>query len=142
MGTREADLRLSLSYVSRTYFADFPNRGMINEGWCYVWAWLIKLAHPEVLLWTSQSADADHAFIQCGHLYYDSQSPRGVRRIESLRFFREYPLDRKDGKLISTDSLQEFQRLWACGGPEFDTQRLPRWPTTLPLLRGTEVRSG
>jgi hypothetical protein len=57
----------------------------INEGWCYKWALAVFFATPGSKLYTSR---AGHAFVKVGNRFYDSESIRGVKKPENLKYFK------------------------------------------------------
>ena len=72
-------MRLDLRYITRRYFHDFDDIAVINDGWCFVWAWMAKLHHPHARLATLSEAITQraHAFVWIGDLAYDAERPRG-----------------------------------------------------------------
>lgn len=128
----EVDLR----WITRKYFWDFDDPAVINSGWCYVWAWLAWLAHPDAQLITfhdhekDRSAYEQHAFVQIGELYYDSSRPAGCKVVTEMEFFEDFH-DHVREKWIMRMTPEQFKSWWGKGS-EFDDQDLPRWPTVLP----------
>lgn len=59
----------------------------INNGWCYLWACVVKRYLPEADLITVKGKGG-HVFIKLGDRYYDSESIRGVKDWKKLNFFK------------------------------------------------------
>ncbi len=122
-----------LSVITTTYFYDFEDPEIINAGWCWVWAWLAHLAHPNAQLRTVDTSQCAHAFVKIGSLYYDSLNPLGVRTVRSMRFFVEEGFVVTPGDVLR-QTPEEFMEHWkyAAKSKGFESQLLPVWPRTLP----------
>jgi hypothetical protein len=123
---------LDLTWITETYFRSFEDRNQINDGWCYVWAWLAKLAHPEAqLISFDGGVDGAHAFIQIGDLYFDSSFPCGAVDPVQFAFFNGEPFSSPDDGYLLHQTPQEFKAWWR-GAKEFWDLGLPRFPAKLP----------
>ncbi len=117
-------MEYDLSWITDSYFSNFEDKDVINEGWCYVWAWLGRRAYPEAELYTFEGEDCSHAFLKIGDLWFDSSQPRGVYHPSSLKFFEEFIFaDEKTWKQFQ----HEFKKYWG-GGVHFIDQGLKPWP--------------
>lgn len=126
---------IDLAWLTERYFYDFGDPDVINSGWCYVWAWLAKLAHPEAQLLvyhddSAPSAYCQHAFVQIGDLYFDSSKPTGTPHADTLQFFREDGTRIKE-RYLHRMSPEGFKNWWGRGA-EFETQCIRAWPDELP----------
>lgn len=74
----------------------------VNEGHCYVWAWIVAAFVPQAALWSDTlrflpwSEDGErpyayHAFPRIGNRFFDSESPHGVLDPAELKCFKRCP---------------------------------------------------
>ena len=125
---------LDLTFITDGYFWDFEDPDVINTGWCYVWAWLARLAFPaaKLLVYDDPGRHDGHAFIELHGLYYDSSKPTGCKTVEELKFFEEYSITNA-GPHVRFLSDDRFKMFWnGCGKPAFETQGLEPWPEIMP----------
>ncbi len=99
--------RLNLSWIFKQHFAFHRHPKYVNEGDCYIWAYIAFLENPGALLFSTWH----HAFIKIGNLYYDSESPQGVRHWKELAFYRKYPRTTRN-PLFSFRNPEKFIKFW------------------------------
>jgi hypothetical protein len=121
---------LDLRPITHRYFSDFEDPDVINTGWCYVWAWLAKLRHPEAQLVIYDEFLDGHACVRIGDLYYDSSQPLGVRDISQLEWFDGLQASPWKIVIVSPEQFRAFR--WNRVDEHFAVQGLVSWPTKLP----------
>lgn len=122
-----------LSWVTRIYLNDFEDPDVMDTGWCYVWAWLAKLGHPEAqLVIYDESLREAHALVLLDGRYYDRSRPRGVKDPRRLRWFEGREFGEWNLMIVSPDEFRRFR--WNRVEDHFGTQDLPPWPRR--LIRG------
>ena len=113
MSTKHYNLR----HITREHFADIDPE-QINSGLCCDWAWTVKKQYAEAQLFEWVTGDVKyawgHAFVKIDNLYYDSESPTGVRDWRELGFIRRLP---EDGDCVTCGRLalipvKRFRREW------------------------------
>jgi hypothetical protein len=109
--------RYNLDHITREHFADI-DPVYINSGMCCDWAWTVKKQYTEAQLFEWVAGDKTHAwghaFVKLADLYYDSESPTGVRDWRELGFIRRLP---EDGDCVthgrfSSIPVKRFRREW------------------------------
>lgn len=122
-----------LSWVTRIYLNDFEDPDVMDQGWCYVWAWLAKLGHPDaqLMIYDASLRDA-HALILLDGRYYDRSRPRGVKDPGRLHWFSSSGIAVHEWNLVAVtpDTFRRFR--WSRVEHHFGTQELPPWPSALP----------
>jgi hypothetical protein len=120
-----------LSWVTRIYLNDFDDPDVMDQGWCYVWAWLAKLGHPDaqLVIYDASLHDA-HALILLDDRYYDRSKPRGVKDPRKLRWFNGRKFQEWDLEIVAPDRFRSFR--WSHVEHNFGTQGLLPWPSALP----------
>lgn len=101
---------LNLKSVRAVYFPSL-NARQINRGDCYRWAYVVKRMFSKAIL-CSDLYEGTHAFIRIEGLYYDSQSPLGVRHWRNLAFYRSDSAASIKRLNVTETGVTEFQRLW------------------------------
>lgn len=66
---------LDVGFINRTFFSDYYDVSVINQGECFRWAYIAYRLYNDVELWDIPS----HAFVRSKTtgLYYDSETPDG-----------------------------------------------------------------
>lgn len=127
---------LNLTWITETYFSEFEDRNQINDGWCYVWAWLASLAYPEAqLISFDGGSEGAHAFIQIGDLYFDSSFPCGAIDPIQLNYFDGTVFSSPDDGYLLYQTPDEYKGWWR-GVEEFEDLGLPAFPDKLPKRMG------
>lgn len=108
----------------------------INAGHCYVWAWIVAAHVSSAKLWAdTKRLDpwdrpyAYHAFPRIGNLFFDSDSPQGVRDPASLRCFCVNPRhpEKTVRELCEQHTPKSFWDYWndaSYGGFEYKLDEL------------------
>lgn len=129
-----------LTHITKTYFWDFEDELVINAGWCFVWAWMAHLHHPELHLttWAHKGNGpfcADHAVVRDREgLWYDSSQPLGTEDPMLLSIFEEEYSDSsvlfRDYNILLRQSPESFMNFWGGGTNqhEWKSQGLRTWP--------------
>lgn len=128
--------RPNLAWITHVWFWDFQDKSLINSGFCYLWAWIAHLAHPEAKLcyWDCPTKWSTlryvHAFVKIGDLYFDSSRPCGVRDWRRLKFFLDEEWGPGEFKIIPP---RVFPSLFPFLSSErFRDQGLEPWCQHLP----------
>lgn len=131
--------RYDLSFITKRYFDDFEDPSVINDGWCYVWAWMARVHRPrlELATYIEHYDGSTHALIvDSSGRYYDSGAPRGTFELAELDYWasdlRE-GIPPPDPKRVHIRTPEKFRADWGAGH-NFDDQGLPRW-CTRPLTK-------
>lgn len=67
---------LDVKFINRTFFPnDLNNVSAINDGRCFLWAYVCFHFYKNVQLWTYGS----HAFVRYKSKFYDSETFKGVK---------------------------------------------------------------
>lgn len=61
------------SLVTKEFFSDYKDVSVINEGECFIWAYLAHHIFIDVELWYNSS----HAFVKHRGRFYDSETLKG-----------------------------------------------------------------
>lgn len=103
----------NLSFVFDNHVSKIVSRGLVNLGFCYVWAWVAKIYLPEADLCSDSSGF--HAFIRLDGKFYDSNRP--VLGTEDWRKLRTYK-DLGDPKIkgVLYQQPRAFFRFWSLRG--------------------------
>lgn len=128
-----------LQRITTRYFGDFDHPGMINMGWCYVWAWMVRLHLGEraqlCSVWGAPFYGRGvraHAFVAIDRLYYDAECLVGAGRFASLQACRV-------GKPRTFERMSPDTFLLRWDGERqrgnFVAQGLLPWPVRIPARR-------
>lgn len=73
---RKLDGRLNVAFINKRFFPDYLDVSVINEGECFVWAYIAYRLYSNLELWDMEA----HAFVRCRKTgkFYDSERPKGV----------------------------------------------------------------
>lgn len=88
---------LNVAFINKTFFPDYKDVKVINQGECFLWAYIAFQLYEGVQLWTFGS----HAFVKYKGKFYDSERPRGV----------------KDWKDLPATNFGQGCGCWACSKP-------------------------
>jgi hypothetical protein len=100
------------SLITNNFFKHHKTPETINEGECFIWAYLAHLVFKGVELWHAPT----HAFVRYRGRFYDSQRLRGELN------WRDLPAadwDERDKAVRSSASV--FKHEWRGQPKEFDT---------------------
>jgi|SRR3989304_2471428 len=101
-------IKHDLSHITNQFFPDVPVC-YINRGYCYYWVYIAKILYPQGELFTLYTYGG-HAFIKIGDLFYDSDSPKGVRSWKRLKVLKNTPP--LDETMLHRQTLKEFAKWW------------------------------
>lgn len=134
------DTEKQLRAITLRYFGDFDDTSLINTGWCYVWAWMVRLHLGEKAqlcsvwgAWLGRRGVRGHAFVQIGGRYYD------VERLDGAKGWGSLPAC-KVGRPRTFEPLSPDTFLLRWDGSEkvrghFVSQGLLPWPVRIPPRR-------
>lgn len=79
--TKQLTGPVNVGLINKEFFPnDLDDLHHINEGRCWLWAYIAYRLYPEVELWST----GVHAFIRHQGKFYDSERPRGERDFNKL----------------------------------------------------------
>jgi hypothetical protein len=95
---------MNLAFIRTKYFPGQSASG-INEGNCFIWAYIVKALYPHAKLYSASG----HAFIKIGNKFYDSERPLGVLTWKQLKATSYCdPLDEE----VIEQSKDSFRNYW------------------------------
>lgn len=119
--------RLSPEFINNIFFPDYVrcnNVCDINSGRCYDWAYYVYCLYPTAQLWTTDY----HAWVRYSGRFWDSESPRGVKDVDSLGCNSRWGWESIPPKPID---VVPFKRLWS----RFGRGRKYHWDLMLEEIR-------
>jgi hypothetical protein len=80
---KKLDGPLDVAFINRTFFSDYKDVKIINEGECFLWAYHAYRLYKDVELWDMET----HAFVRSKSTgkFYDSEKPEGEKDWKDLR---------------------------------------------------------
>jgi len=99
------------SLITKEFFSSYKDVSVINEGECFIWAYLAHLIFKDVELWDVNC----HAFVRYRGRFYDSETLRGSPDWQDLPATEgyDYPAVRM--------SATKFKKEWRGQPRDFDT---------------------
>lgn len=99
------------SLVTKEFFPDYRDVSVINEGECFIWAYLAHLIFLDVEIWDVSC----HAFVKYRGRFYDSEILRGSPDWQDLPATEdaEFPARKH--------SVASFKKEWRANPKWFDT---------------------
>lgn len=72
---KKLDGPLNVKFINRTFFPEYKDVSVINEGECFLWAYITFKVYKDVELWDMGA----HAFVRSklDGKFYDSERPQG-----------------------------------------------------------------
>lgn len=126
-----------LRFITKRYFDDFEDPNVINQGWCFVWAWMAHLhTGAELCLYEfrdgAHMVDDAHAFVRLEGKYFDSSVPRGVGlpKIKKMWLFKEWYGHIPNCDRVRATTPAAFKAFWTRNGRKtaWGDQNLRPWP--------------
>jgi 3'-phosphoadenosine 5'-phosphosulfate sulfotransferase (PAPS reductase)/FAD synthetase len=71
---------LDVDFINRTFWPEYQDVSVINEGECFIWAYIAYHLYEDVELWSF----GNHAFVKYHGKFYDSERPNGEDEWEDL----------------------------------------------------------
>jgi hypothetical protein len=143
-----ADGRVDFTPLTREFFGDFEDVAVINDGWCFVWAWLARLYLPDAVIYSvhTDSKRVDwgrnviwqpvHAFVRVGARWYDAERPRGERGWRALPATSTFVGRKRNTRTATRHTADDFEALFAPNGSDPWTQQgIAPWPRTVDAIR-------
>lgn len=96
--------------ITKTFFKNY-DPSVINEGECFIWAYLAHLIFKDVEIWYLDC----HAFVKYRGKFYDSERPRGVSDWQDL------PATEDGSEPARRRNVSTFKKYWASQPKRFDT---------------------
>lgn len=95
----------SADFINRFFYPEEWARGYlsrINSGRCYDWAYKAFCLWSDTDLWTTER----HAWIKCGDLFFDSESPSGVQSFDRIPCNGRAGWDEVEPTAMSSEAFQ------------------------------------
>lgn len=99
------------SLITKTFFKHHKSPSDINEGECFIWAYLAHLIFKDVEIWYMNA----HAFVRYRGKFYDSERPNGVAEWKYL------PATKHGHTEARRRKVDTFKRYWATQPGRFET---------------------
>lgn len=64
---------VDVEFINETFFPDYKDVSVINEGECFLWAYIVWCLYEGIELWDC----GIHAFVRYNGKFYDSEKPQG-----------------------------------------------------------------
>lgn len=99
------------SLITKEFFKHHKSPDIINEGECFIWAYLAHLVFKDVEIWYMNS----HAFVRYRGKFYDSERLKGVAEWKYL------PATKHGSTQAQKYSVERFKRYWHSQPRRFET---------------------
>ncbi len=103
--------RFQPGIVTKSFFSTYDDVSVINEGECFIWAYLVFLLFKDVELWYMNS----HAFVKYRGRFYDSERLRGVSDWQDL------PATENGDDVAKRFTVAQFKHGWRGQPQRFNT---------------------
>lgn len=90
------------SLVTETFFSGYDHPSHINDGECFIWAYLTFLIFKDVEMWYMDC----HAFVKYRGRFYDSERLNGVEDWQDL------PATEGGGSVAKRYTVEQFKYGW------------------------------
>lgn len=97
--------------VTKTFFSTYDDVSVINQGKCFIWAYLTFLLFKDVELWYMNS----HAFVKYRGRFYDSERLQGVYNWQDL------PATENGDDIAKRFTVEQFKHGWRGQPQRFNT---------------------
>ena len=102
---------LTPSLIPKKFFKHHKSPDTINEGECFIWAYLSHLVFKDVEIWYMNT----HAFIRYRGKFYDSE------RLKGESDWRDLPATKCGTTVAKRYSVERFKRYWHSQPRRFET---------------------
>ncbi len=98
------------SLITKEFFPGYKDVSIINEGECFIWAYMAYLLFEDIEIWYNEH----HAFVKYRGRFYDSEVLKGSRDWQDL------PATEGGGPPIRS-SVKNFKHEWRDNPRDFGT---------------------
>ncbi len=79
---KKLDRPLDVEFINKTFFPDYQDVSVINQGECFLWAYIAFKLYKNLELWDMGA----HAFVRSkfDKKFYDSERPKGEKNWKDL----------------------------------------------------------
>lgn len=107
---------LDVKFINQTFFPEYLDVSVINEGECFHWAYIAFRLYKGVQLWDIST----HAFVQYRGRFYDSERPIGEEDWKDLpaanwgagSLYTARPISPKEFKKAWRSSARRYKVVW------------------------------